>query len=224
MTPQAHPRRRVGILITAVAWLNVALHVAGLALAAAFIRPGSPLSPLADRLAYLAASPPGWTLAWAVWAACAMSMIGYTVAVTIEIRSRLGRWALFVALAAVAVDLTCDDLYVFFLPSLAARAASSAQSFLHVERLINFVSLTFANGLYSVSTLLLTLALRGRLGVHPGTAWVGIGVFVSGITLAAAGVTGVPEHAFWATPPTIGLYCVWVLLVARSLTHGGGGP
>ena len=25
----------------------------------------------------------------------------------------------------------------------------------------------------------------------------------------SAGITGVPEHAFWATGPTIGLYCVW---------------
>ena len=42
-----------------------------------------------------------------------------------------------------------------------------------------------------------------------------------GLLLSAAGFTGVPWHAMWATPPTIGLFCVWVLLVARSLEPAG---
>src|SRR5947209_7278642 len=43
--------------LVALAWLNVAVHVAGLALAAVGIRPGSPAVPLEERLDYLAGAP-----------------------------------------------------------------------------------------------------------------------------------------------------------------------
>jgi hypothetical protein len=204
--------------VRALGWVNVGLHVAGLALAAAFIRPGSPLAPLSERLAYLSDSPAGWATAWGVWAGCGLAMVSFTVVVSRRLRSRLAKAALVVAVAAAVVDLTCDNLYLFDFPKLAnaADVSGNGEAFLRAERLTNVVSLTVANGLYSVSTLLLALALRGRPGVWP----VGVAVFVFGLLLAAAGVTGNPEHALWATPPTIGLYCVWVPLVAHAVTGG----
>jgi hypothetical protein len=220
MTLQARPPQRVGHTVVVLAWLNIGLHLIGLALAAAFIRPGSPLTPISERINYLVSSPAGWRFAWAVWVACSVAMVSYTLCIAAVIRSRPARWAAGLALAAAAVDLTCDDLFIFLFPNLAARAELNAEEFLHVERLTGLVSLTVANGLYSVSTLLMTLALCGRPYVVP----VGVAVFVSGMLLAAAGITGVPQHAFWATPATIGLYCVWVYLVARTLTRDEGGP
>jgi hypothetical protein len=147
-------------------------------------------------------------------------MVSFTLCIAAVIRSRPARWAAGIAIAAAAVDLTCDDLFIFSFPTLAARAELNAEEFLHFERFTGFVSLTIANGLYSVSTLLMTIALRGRSCVVP----VGFAVFVSGMLLAAAGITGIPQHAFWATPATIVSYCVWVFLVARTLTRDGGGP
>jgi hypothetical protein len=35
--------------------------------------------------------------------------------------------------------------------------------------------------------------------------------------LAAAGFTYVPWHIAWGTAATIGLFCLWVVLVARGL-------
>jgi hypothetical protein len=210
--------------IVGLAWLNVSLHVAGLALAAAFMRPGSPLAPLSDRLAYLAAQPSGWTIAWCVWAACALAMASFAFAIAVELRTAPARWAVVAAAVAAVADLTCDARYAFSFPKLAFQADSAAHSFLAQERWTNFVSLAIANGLYSISTLLSTFALRGRVGLAPGTTPAGVGVFACGMVLAAAGIVGSPDLAFWATPPTIGLYCVWVLLVARSLTHAGSGP
>ncbi|HEY1377899.1 MAG TPA: hypothetical protein VGF55_13955 [Gemmataceae bacterium] len=206
--------------LTVLAWLNVGLHVGGLALAAAFIRPGSPLTPLPERLAYLASAPAGWALAWGVWAACAAAMVSFTFVAARLVGSPLARSALAVAVVAAVADLACDVQYVFSFPKGAFSAGSAAELFVRVERLTNWISLTVANGLYSVSTLLLSLALRA----HPAILAVGTAVFASGMLLAAAGVTGVPEHALWATPPTIGLYCLWVLLVARSLTAERSAP
>lgn len=213
-------------LLAALAWLNVGLHVAGLLLAAAFIRPGSPLTPLPDRLRYLAAAPPGWAAAWGVWMGCAVAMVAFTAAVATHLapRAELARLAVTVAVTAAGFDAFCDVAFITTFPMLAASSTTTNQLFPIVERLVGATSLVVANGLYSVSTLLTTLALRGRPGLAPGAVPVGSAVFAAGMLLAAAGFTGMPEHALWATGPTIGLYCVWVLLVARSLAAGGGRP
>jgi hypothetical protein len=207
--------------LAALAWLNVGLHVAGLGLAAAFIRPGSPLTSLPERITYLAGRPPGWALAWWVWVASAVAMVCFAYAVSRRLAVPLGRWGLATAAVAATVDLACDEQYILALPKLAFNSGGSPDSFAPFERLLNFLSLTVANGLYSVSTLLLTLAVRRRPGLVRGTVAVGVGVFIFGMMLSLAGLTGVPDHAFWATPPTIGLYCVWVLLMERSLIREG---
>jgi hypothetical protein len=240
--------------LTGLAWLNVFLHLTGLGLAAIYMRPGTLLTPLAERHAYLASWPIGWMCSWAWWAVCAFVMIGFALAVAARIDTPLARFAAWIAVAGAAVDLTCDTLFAVYLPAHASDIVVSDFEFINAERAIGFVSLFIANGLYSLSTLFLSIAIygfapsplvgEGRGGgyvvsapatPHPNppppggrgqegrytnrTAIlaVGIGVFVCGMLLSAAGVTGVPEHAFWATGPTIGLYCVWVLLVARSL-------
>lgn len=199
--------------ITAIAWLNVGLHVTGLGLAAAYIRPGSPLTPLPDRLAYLAADPVGWRVAWLVWAGCAGAMVSFTFVTARVVDSALARWAVATAAAAAAVDLACDVYYVVSLPKVAFNSGPTSEAFVGAERLSNFVSLTAANGLYSVSTLLLSLTLSGRATVLP----LGIAVFAAGMVLAVAGVIDSPLLAFLATGPTIGLYCVWVLVVLRAV-------
>jgi hypothetical protein len=202
--------------LIALAWLNVLLHLAGLGLAAIYMRPGTPLTPLAERQTYLASWPSGWVGSWAVWALAAFAMIGFAVAVAARINTPLARWGAGIAVAAAAIDLTCDTLLAFYLPALASGVIVQDFEFVDAERVIGFVSLLIANGLYSLSTLLLSVTMRERAAVLP----LGIAVFVCGMLLSAAGVTGVPDHAFWATGPTIGLYCAWVLVVAYSLDRG----
>src|SRR3954452_21831533 len=102
--------------ISAIAWLNVGINVAGLGLAAAFIRPGSALVSLPDRLAYLASDPVGWRIAWLVWAGCALAMVGFTLGVLGRIDSPLAPWAFVVAVVAALVDLVCDYTYIFEFP------------------------------------------------------------------------------------------------------------
>jgi hypothetical protein len=202
--------------LTALAWLNVLLHLTGLILAAVYLLPGTPRVPLAERQSYLASWPLGWVCSWLVWAACAFAMIGFALAVAARLSTTLARWGAGVAVAAALVDLTCDSLLALYLPALASGVVVSDFEFVDAERVIGFVSLFVANGLYSLSTLLLSIAMHERTAVLP----TGIAVFACGMLLSAAGVTGVPAHAFWATGPTIGLYCVWVLLVAYSLDRG----
>ncbi len=213
---RAHP-------LTLLAWVIVGLHVLGLAFAALGISPGTPLVPLPDRLKYLAGAPAGWTLGWGCFMLCALSLVAFLAAVSHRLGAAAGlaRLGVVVAVAAAAFDLSCDAVYIVVFPMIASWQPPPEQLFLAVERLTGVGSLVIANGGYSVAILLVSADLHGRKGVGPVTTWLGYAVAASGFLLAAAGFTGVPWHAEWATPPTLGLFCVWVVLVARSLAAGG---
>ena len=79
-----------------------------------------------------------------------------------------------------------------------------------------------ANGLYTLATLLLTLALRRYPGLSPWATPCGLGVVLFGFVMVAAGFAGNVWLAALSTGPTIGLYCVWSLLVAYTLKPAGG--
>lgn len=213
----ARPARHCAL--HALAWLNVALHLLGLVLAAVGMRPGSPLTPLPERLDYLAAAPPGWTLGWMVWMLCAAALIAFLAVAAHRLGSgrELSRLAVTFAVVGAGFDLLCDALFIVALPMLAAQRPVAEAVFLLVERSIGVGSLVVANGFYSLAVLLLTLALRGRSGVRPWTIAVGLAVAGCGFLLVGAGFTGEPWHAAWATLPTMALHCVWVVLVARNL-------
>jgi hypothetical protein len=209
--------------IRRVAWINVVVHFAGLVLAAIGIRPGSPLVSLPERLSYLADKPPGWALGWITWICCAIALIAFLAVLTQRLRkqSGLAELSLMIAIAGAALDLSCDAIYAIAVPMLAAWQPPVETLFLTVERVTGIVSLAIANGAYSVAILLFTMVLQGRREFGALTVGIGYGVGGFGLLLAAAGFTGVPWHAAWATVPTIGLYCLWVILVARSLEPAG---
>jgi hypothetical protein len=216
-TPAVNP-------LAVLAWSNVCLHVVALALAAVGMRPGTALVPLPERLDYLAKAPLGWTLGWVSWMLCAVLLIAFLAAVAWRLRERdeLARLGLGIAVAGAAFDLFCDTVYLLVFPMLASWRPPPEQLFLTLERVTGIGSLVIANGGYSVGILLISAALRGRPGVSPLTDGLGYAVGVAGLVLAGAGLTGEPAHVQWATPPTIGLFCVWVVLVARSLEPEGG--
>src|SRR5205085_1451067 len=60
--------------LLALAWLNVALHVAGLAFAAFGMRSDVVGEKLDE---YISSSPLGWTLGWATWMLCAVALVSF---------------------------------------------------------------------------------------------------------------------------------------------------
>jgi hypothetical protein len=218
----AVPRGSFARLLTALAWLNVALHVAGLALAAIGMRPGTPAAPLEERVAYLSGGPLGWTLGWAAWMACALALVAFLSALVYRLEAHplgekvwLARLGLTIAVVGAAFDLLCDSIYILVLPMLAGRRPFAEDLFLTVERVTGIASMFVANGAYSTGILLIVLELRRRASRL--TTTIGCAVAGFGFLLAAAGLTGVAWHAEYATGPTIGLFCVWVVLTARAL-------
>jgi hypothetical protein len=202
-----------------LAVVNIVLHVIGLLLALVGMGPGTPLVSLPERLDYLSGHPLGWSAGWISWMLCSWVLLAFLAVLTQRLGegAPLARLGLIVAVVAAGFDLAADSVFIVVLPELAAASPRNDALFLAVERMTGVVSLVVANGGYSVATLLFTIALSKREGLLRFTVAIGYAVAVCGFLLAGAGFTGVAWHAQWATPPTIGLYCVWTMLVARSL-------
>lgn len=204
-------------ILAVTAWSSVILHVAGLALAVVGMRPGTPLVPVAERIAYLAERSPLWSLGWAAWMLCALALVAFLAALAHavpEAGAILGP-AVMLAAAAAAVDLVCDTLFITVLPALAAQGPTPL--FLVVERALGAAGVVVANGLYSVAVLLATLGLRTRGAVPPPILGLGYATFAAGMLMVAAGFTGNPRLLQVATGATIVPFVLWTVGVARSL-------
>jgi hypothetical protein len=150
---------------------------------------------------------------------CALLQVAFYAALASHVTEHphVARLAVTIACAGAVVDLFCDALFITVLPAAAAGGRENEALFLALERLGSAGGLIVANGFYVLATFLLTLCLRGRPGVAPGVLAAGYGVFGFGLLLSAAGFTGVAWHAEVMTGPTIGCFCLWVLLAARSV-------
>jgi hypothetical protein len=222
MSPHADNR-----LLTYLAWWNVALHLLALVFAAFGMHPGTPAVDLAQRQAYLAASPLGWTLGWGCWGLCAVSQVAFYGEMLrhLPVGGPLPLLAVTIATAGAAIDVSCDTIWITVVPQLAGQGEQARVVFLAFERMALAIGLVVPNTAYVVAVLILTLCLRGRPGLAPFTLAAGYGTFVFGILLSAAGFTPFQDNPFWVnvfaalTGPTILFYCVWVVLVARSFGH-----
>jgi len=132
--------------LVGLAWFNVVMHVVALVLAGFGMRPGSPLVPLQERLAYLAGAPVGWTLAWAAWMVSAAALIAFLAALIHRKEMPLAKLGLMVAVAGAAFDLFCDCVYLLILPELASWQPPQEALFLTVERTTGIASVVIANG------------------------------------------------------------------------------
>jgi len=214
--PSSRPDASGLPLLPALAWANVALHGAGLAVAWFGMRPGSVVSPLVERMAYLAGRPPGWTWGWGVWMLCTLLLVAYMAALRpLASRSLAAQLALVLAAAGMAVDLFSDVIQIQVLPLAARAGAAAPATFLAFERLALTGGATVANGLYTVGVLLMTAALRGHLRVPARIA--GAATVAAGAAMAVAGLLPAPELLAASTGPTIGFYSLWTVLVARDL-------
>ena len=206
-------------LLIWLAWVNVAVHALALVLALGGLRPGSPLVVLPERQRYLAGYPLGWSLGWGSFMLCTFALVAFFAALANRLPEQAATAQLAVLLAAVGggIDLFCDVLYITVLPPLAAADPPARETFLAIERVALAGGLIVANGLYALGTLLLTLCLRGRPPVGRFVVWTGYAVFGFGMVLVVAGFVDEPRLAELGTGPTIGLFCLWTVMVARSV-------
>ena len=209
-------------VLTVLARLNVAFHAAGLALAVVALRAGTALVPLSERMAFLAGKPLLWRLGWGVWMISALLLVAYLASAERLVqqrweRSLLARLSVTFAAAGMGVDLLCEVINLSVLPLLASSGTS--ELFLAFERMAFTGGATVANGLYTTAVLLLTRALGARASALTRAS--GYGAVVSGYLMAVAGILPSPVLLQYATGPTIGFYCLWVLVVVTDLRTSG---
>jgi hypothetical protein len=211
---------RRALVVTAA--LNVVLHVLGLILALAGMRPGTSLVSLDERLAYLAGHPAAWAAGWAVWMACALALVAFFAVLAPRADAGpLGSLAVTLAAAGAGVDLLCDTVQIVVLPDLAAFRPPDPAAFYVVERAVGAGGTVVANGLYSIGVLLLALALRRRLPTHVFVF--GLGTFAAGMLMVVGGFLGDARVVAGATGPTIAGFLLWTVAVTRSVLRLEGG-
>jgi hypothetical protein len=207
-------RRDVLLLL---AWGNVALHGGALVLTWFGLRPGSALTPLSQRMGYLADRPSAWTWGWISWMLCALLLVAFMAVLrqALPSRSAAAHLALVLTAAGMAIDLFCDVIQIQVLPLLAAGGGMRATLFLAFESLAFTGGATAANGLYTFGVLLMTLRLRGKVGA-PATL-TGGATTLAGTGMVLAGLLSSAELLAAFTGPAIGFYSLWTVLVARDL-------
>ena len=193
------------------------LHAAGLAVAWFGMRPGSVITPLTERMAFLAGLPAGWTWGWGVWMLCTLALVAFMAALRPYAAGHplAAQLALVFTAAGMAADLLTDAIQIQVLPFTAQAGAGAPALFLAFERLALTAGATVANGLYTTGVLLMTVALRGAVGKPTWIA--GWATVAMGALMALSGLLPAPALLAAATGPTIGFYSVWTLLVARDL-------
>ena len=193
--------------------VNVALHVVGLVLAAAAMRPGTPAaSPRRAHRLPRRRGRAGWTLGWLAWMACARSRSPRSCCCSrARVPSPLTRGGAVLAMVGAVVDIACDVAYAWVLP---ARAAADVAGFVVLR-----APPRPAEPDRRQRPL---LARRPRLHARPpATArWrargLGVLTFVGGMVLAGAGLTGDPRHVMVGTAVTITSFMAWTLAVSSS--------
>jgi hypothetical protein len=179
--------------LSVAAWIALATHLAAGLATAFLLKPGLETNPdLPARLSYIVDNQPLWVASWLVWNVAALSILYFYASFVAahDARGSAASWprlALWLSVAAIVPDLTAEAIEMGLVPQLAEQALAYPMShqsprvviFLAVHRGAVMATGYVANGLYSLSALLLVWSTRRA---YP--AW----IVASGLLVAAAGL------------------------------------
>ena len=200
--------------LSRAAWLAFAVHlIAGLAMALILRHGLETNADLTDRLRFVDQRRLWWTAGWLTWTVAAATILNFYARFAAAHRARGVspaplKTAVLLTIVAVAADCAAQAVEMFVLPGLAH--AGDVAAFVDWHRAAVVLTGFLANGLYTVSALLLVWASRRA---YP--RWIqaaGFGVVAGGAILSAAA---------WADSAT-GMLLANVLLVPCLLVWLGG--
>ena len=163
--------------------IAAAVHlIAGLAMAL-ILRHGLQSNPdLADRLRFLVERRGLWTAAWLTWNVAALSILWFFACVAEARPCGLTRFALALAAAGVAGDLSAETIEMALVPAFAA--AGNAAALQTADRAAVLLTGYLANGLYTAASLASLAALWKDSA--PLVRVSGVLVGIAGLWLSAA--------------------------------------
>jgi hypothetical protein len=167
------------------------------------------------RLAFLVNQRAWWTAAWLTWTAASIAIL-YFYIVFREVNGTPA-FAVYLTVVAVALDLSGQGIEIGLLPATAVRVLSgnaSPDMFLLLHRTAEMLSGFAANGLYSISALLLVFATRGAYSASVSAF--GIVVGAVGILLSVAVLLDSAAGMFWTNAVLVPSILCWLGLVAIS--------
>jgi len=181
--------------------------VAGLGMAIV-LRRGLETTPvLQDRLAFLANHRALWTGAWLTWTFAAVAILYFYMAF-VDMHLPASRLPVLLTVIALSPDLAAQAIEIGVLPSL----ASSPEVFLALHRVAVMLSGYLANGLYSITAII--LAWRARRVYPPWISAVGLAVGVFGIGLSIAALLDSVAGMFWTNALLLPALLIWLAAVA----------
>ena len=181
--------------------------LAGLGMAVV-LRRGLETTPvLQDRLAFLANHRALWTGAWLTWTFAAVAILYFYMAFA-DVHLPASRLPVLLTVIALSPDLAAQAIEIGVLPSL----ASAPELFLTFHRVAVMLSGYLANGLYSVTAMI--LAWGARRAYPPWISAVGLAVGVFGIGLSIAALLDSVAGMFWTNALLLPALLIWLAAVA----------
>jgi hypothetical protein len=160
------------------------------------------------RLSFLAGHRALWAFAWLTWTVAALAILNFYDALARA--HQLSRFAVLLTAAALGPDLAAQAVEIGVLPSLTDRA----DLFLILHRVAVLMSGYVANGLYSLSALV--LAWRSRAAYPPWVWSAGLAAGAFGFILSAAALVDWTAGMFWSNVFLVPAIIVWLAGVAYS--------
>ena len=172
-----------------------------------------------NRLLFLVNHRTWWTAAWLTWTAAALAIL-YFYAVFAsanhgQTASPLLHVAVLLTAAAIGPDLAGQAIEVGILPSMANGMLSAGTGngiFLAFHRAAVMMSGYVANGLYSVSALILAWSTRRAYPVWVYSAGLATGCF--GLLLSAAALVDSTAGMFWSNVVLVPSILWWLAGIA----------
>jgi hypothetical protein len=163
---------------------------------------------LHDRMAFLVNHRMLWTFAWLTWTAAGPAILYFYMALS-DAHPPSPKIAVFFTVVALAPDLAGQAIEMGVLPSL-----TSPELFLILSRTATVLSGYLANGLYSLTALMLVWTSRI---VYP--RWVSVAgstVGAAGFALSVAVLMESVRGMFWTTVILVPALLVWLGGVAYA--------
>jgi hypothetical protein len=168
-----------------------------------------------DRLTFIADHTSLWTFAWTTWTAAAIAILYFYS--SFAQANQTGNLAVLLTAAAIAPDLSAHAIEVGVLPTIAERVVHTnvdINLFVALHRLAVMMSGYAANGLYSLSALILTWEARSAYPAWVSAAGIATGCF--GLVLSFAALLDSAAGMFWANVSLVPCILLWLAGVART--------
>ncbi len=189
-----------------LAYATAAMHIVASVAMLVVLRYGLPGYSSEERLVFIHSHETAWRAAWLLWHVAAMLVVALFIVLAIRFRA----WsAIIVSLAAIAIDLTSEQQYMRVLPLLGGGA------FVTLDRRLDVLIGTAANGLYTLSMVL--IAIRGWRDLPSPIAMLVFPIATAGIALGIASFIHSALGATIASAMLFPLFTIWTLMVGRWL-------